>query len=144
MVQEYRKAYSPQEAHEIWVEYGRAKDLEGMLSLYEPNACIYDVSKGKLMNEPDERRAYLKEFIETVEDFHLHTASVTISGDGSVALLRSKWYAKGVTGKDAEERSEWTVENCGAEVVRKQPDGSWLVIIDNPYAATSWDSYPEY
>lgn len=29
-----------------------------------------------------------------------------------------------------------------SRVVRKQADGSWLFIVDNPYAAASWDACP--
>ncbi len=33
---------------------------------------------------------------------------------------------------------------AGSIVVRKQADGSWLFIVDNPYAVTSWDACPSY
>lgn len=144
MTKKYRKAHSPKEVHDLWVEYGKAKDLDGLLSLYEPGGSIYDVGRDELLEDDSARRRFLKEFLETVGDFNLYTASITMSGCGTYALLRSKWYAKGVKDDDAVERAEWSTQNCGAEVVRKQDDGSWLFIIDNPYAATDWESFPEY
>jgi ketosteroid isomerase-like protein len=145
MTNTVKKAYTPEDAHKLWVQYGQEKDLEALLSLYEPAGSIYDVGKKEVIATEDARRRFLREFLDTVSEFNLYTASVTMSGDGTLALLRSKWYAKSLSNKDSEDRSEWSVENCGAEVVRKQPDdGNWLFIIDNPYAATSWDSFPEY
>lgn len=144
MSENYQKAQTPEEVHRLWVEFGRAKNLEGLLSLYEPAGSIYDVGKKELLVNDEQRRRFLAEFLATVEDFNLYTASVTPCGDGSLALLRSKWYAKSGDEAEAEDRSEWSTQNCGAEVVRKQPDGSWLIVIDNPYAGTSWDSFPEY
>jgi ketosteroid isomerase-like protein len=138
-----RKAMSPKEAHDLWVSYGQARDLEALLSLYEPGGSIFDVGRNRLLTTPEERREFLSGFIQSV-DFELYTASITMSGDGTLALLRSKWFAKGVSKDGVEGRQEWTARNCGAEIVRKQPDGSWLFIIDNPYAATSWDAFPEY
>lgn len=141
---EIRKAHSPKEAHELWVEYGRAKNLDALLTLYETDGAIWDIGSGKALTTPEERRVFLQEFLDTVSDFHLETASVTINGVGDVALLRSKWYAEGVSKDEAGERSEWTSRNCGSEVVRRQADGSWLFILDNPYAATSWEACPSY
>lgn len=141
---EIRKAYTPREAHELWVEYGRAKNLDALLSLYEPDGAIWDIGTAKSLTTPGERRIFLQEFLDTVADFHLETASVMLNGAGDIALLRSKWYATGVSENDTGTRSEWTSRNCGSEIVRKQADGSWLYILDNPYAATSWDACPSY
>lgn len=141
---EIRKAYTPKEAHELWVEYGHAGNLDAMLSLYETDGTIWDIGSGKALTTPEERRVFLREFLDTISDFYLETASVTLNGAGDVALLRSKWYAEGVSEDDAGKRAEWTSRNCGSEVVRKQADGSWLFIVDNPYAATSWDACPSY
>ncbi len=141
---EVRKAYTPKAAHELWVEYGHAGNLDAMLSLYETDGTIWDIGSGKALTTPEERRVFLREFLDTISDFHLETASVTLNGAGDVALLRSKWYAEGVSEDEAGKRAEWTSRNCGSEVVRKQADGSWLFIVDNPYAATSWDACPSY
>lgn len=141
---EIRKAYTPKAAHDLWVEYGHAGNLDAMLTLYETSGTIWDIGTGKSWSTPEERRVFLQEFLDTVSTFYLETASVTLNGDGDVALLRSKWYAEGVSEDEAGKRSEWTSRNCGSEVVRKQADGSWLFIVDNPYAATSWDACPSY
>ncbi len=141
---EIRKAYTPKAAHDLWVEYGHAGNLDAMLTLYETDGAIWDIGTGKSWTTPEERRVFLQEFLDTVSSFYLETASVTLNGAGDVALLRSKWYAEGVSEDEAGKRSEWTSRNCGSEVVRKQADGSWLFIVDNPYAATSWDACPSY
>ena len=53
------------------------------------------------------------------------------SGDGGLALLRAKWNATG-TGPDGK---PMTVSGNSTEVVRRQPDGTWRFVIDNPHGA---------
>jgi len=54
---------------------------------------------------------------------------VTRSGD--IALLRSQWRITG-TGRDG---GPIELAHHGIEVVRRQPDGSWRMVIDHPYGA---------
>jgi ketosteroid isomerase-like protein len=48
---------------------------------------------------------------------------------GDLALTTSKWVLEGIgaDGKPAR------MEGQSAEVARRQPDGTWLFVIDNPY-----------
>ena len=50
---------------------------------------------------------------------------------GDIALLRAKVHLVGTAPNG--ERVE--INNHTAEVVRRQPDGSWLYILDHPYGA---------
>jgi ketosteroid isomerase-like protein len=50
---------------------------------------------------------------------------------GDVALLRSKWSLAG-TGPDGKPVA---MSGNGTEVVRRQADGTWLFVIDNPAGA---------
>ena len=51
--------------------------------------------------------------------------------NGDLALTHSKWRLE-VPGSDA-------MEGTTAEVVRRQPDGSWKYIIDNPFGGSVLD-----
>ena len=53
------------------------------------------------------------------------------SGDGSLALTGLKWSATGTdpAGKPV------TMSGNSTEVVRRQSDGTWLFVIDNPRGA---------
>jgi ketosteroid isomerase-like protein len=48
---------------------------------------------------------------------------------GDIALTTSKWVLEG-TGPDGKPMK---MEGQSAEVARRQPDGTWLFVIDNPY-----------
>lgn len=48
---------------------------------------------------------------------------------GGIALTTSKWVLEG-TGPDGKPVK---IEGQSAEVSRRQPDGTWLFVIDNPH-----------
>ena len=50
---------------------------------------------------------------------------------GDTALLHSRWTLKG-TGPDG---SPVEMEMQGTEIVRRQANGNWLFVIDNPFSA---------
>jgi ketosteroid isomerase-like protein len=50
------------------------------------------------------------------------------SADGNIALTQAKW---SVNGTDADGKPV-TMSGRSAEVVRRQADGTWLFVIDNP------------
>jgi ketosteroid isomerase-like protein len=59
----------------------------------------------------------------------LDTKSAIQSGE--LALLRSDWQMTG-TGPDGK---PFTIAHSSTEVVRRQPDGRWLYVIDHPFGA---------
>ncbi len=59
------------------------------------------------------------------------TTDVAISGD--IALVSNNWQMTG-TSPDG---SEITDGGLSADVVHRQPDGSWLVLIDQPRGAAA-------
>jgi ketosteroid isomerase-like protein len=52
---------------------------------------------------------------------------------GEFAQLSSHWQATAV----APDGSAVELEYHGSELARRQPDGSWRLVIDNPWGATS-------
>lgn len=122
---------SPQEVHTQWVAYGKAKDLEGLLSLYEPDGVIWDMDNDLYLTTNEQRGHFLGGWLDIVEDFDLKTVSLTAKGDGDIVLLLSSWWAQ----MQRADGHRFRVEHGGAEIVRRQADGSWKFIIDNPYAA---------
>lgn len=59
--------------------------------------------------------------------FHISERTVIISG--SVALHHSRWHAQGV----GEKGEPTEVGGVTADVLQRQPDGRWMVLIDNPW-----------
>jgi len=50
---------------------------------------------------------------------------------GDIALLQGSWTISGATGPDGE---TFELGSRTAEVVRQQPDGSWLYVADHAFA----------
>lgn len=104
--------------------------LEAAVALYEPNASFV-LASGEVITGGDAIREALKGFLAFDEIRFTRGISATQSGDGSLAMLRAAWSATapGPDGKPV------TVTGNNVEVVRRQPDGTWLFVIDNPRGA---------
>jgi len=120
-------AREPRELHHVFAEALNAGDLDGLMALYEGNAAIVP-EPGQVVTGSDNIRKVLSGFLALKGTIALHTRTVVRVGD--LALLHAEWTLKG-TGPDGQ-----PVELAGrtSEVVRRQTDGSWRYVIDNPYS----------
>src|ERR1043166_3023189 len=118
-------AKTPEQAHELFVEYFNAADIDALLSLYEPNATLVPFS-----GEPARGHAAIREalgrFIGLKGHMELKVDKIFQADD--VALIFSSWNLKR-TGPDGE-----SLELTGqaSDVVRRQADNTWRIVIDNP------------
>ncbi len=119
-------AYSPAEIHTLVREAFNLGDLDGLTALYEPDAILV------VNGTPVAGRQNIREAFKTMLLRHgvmtLETRSVVESPHG-IAVLHGKW----VVEPAAESDSQLVTRGLSTEVVRKQPDGTWLFVIDNPY-----------
>jgi ketosteroid isomerase-like protein len=119
---------NPESAHVLFSEYFNSGDFDSLLGMYEDNAAFVagpdQVVTGKdAIREPLQALLSLKGTMEMTTRYAIRT--------GDLALLSSEWHLKG-TGPDGA-----PVELSGktAEIVRLQPDGSWLFVADHPFGA---------
>ncbi len=105
-----------------------AGDIETALSLYESGATFVG-EPGKPATGTDAIREVLGGFLAMKPHLTIEVPIVVESGD--TALLHSHWTLKG-TGPDG---APVEMDMQGTEVVRKQADGTWKFIIDNPFSA---------
>jgi uncharacterized protein (TIGR02246 family) len=119
-------ARTPQEIHPLFTQAFAARDTEALLALYEPEAA-FTPQPGQVVNGHAAIREALGGFLSLDAEFTMHSTNVVEAGD--IALLLSKWT---LTGTDP---SGAAVDLAGqtADVVRRQADGTWLIVIDNPY-----------
>ena len=122
-------AHTPEQVHELFAQYFSAGDLDQLMSLYAAEATMMQRS-GPLLNGLAEIRSNLAGFLAGKAQMMLTVARMIQSGD--TALLLSKWVITSANGN---------VESTGqtSDVVRRQPDGTWLLVIDNPYGAAAAD-----
>jgi uncharacterized protein (TIGR02246 family) len=123
-------ARKPEECDILIVEAIKRKDLEAAVALYEPNATFV-LDSGEVITGRAAIREALKAWIG-LDDVRFTTEIKAIqSADGNLAMSRGTWSAttKGPDGKPV------TLTGKNVEVVRRQPDGTWLFVIDNPRGA---------
>ena len=120
-------AHKPEECDLLLIEAMNKGDLNAMVALYEPNASFVRFDSGQVVTG----RAAIREAFQNVLALKLkYTVEVKAvpSADGNLALTSTKFSA---TGKDTNGQAI-TMSGTTVEVVRRQPDGTWLFAIDNP------------
>ena len=121
-------SHPPESAHRLFEDRFNAGDLDGMLALYEDGATFVrganDYVQGKAALGEG-----LQAFLGTRGKIRLETRYAVQHGD--LALLSNQWTLTG-TGDDGQ---PFTSTGRTVEVVRRQPDGRWLYVIDHPWGA---------
>jgi uncharacterized protein (TIGR02246 family) len=101
-------------------------NLDALMSLYEPDAA-FAAQPGTLAHGFPGIRSSLAAFIAMRGTLDLTVTRVLEAGD--LALVAGVWSFAG-TGPDGEPVA-LTARN--ADVLRRQPDGTWRFVIDNPW-----------
>lgn len=107
-----------------------AGDMEGILSTYEPNATVVG-QPGQPVSGDEPLRAMFAQFIAQGVAFTYGEHEVVVSGDIAVHFM--KWTAPTPDGE---------MSALSVAVLRKQPDGTWKMVIDNPFGDTVMHSVP--
>lgn len=119
----------PADVDRLFAEALSRGDLEGALSMYEPDAC-FDDGRGEPAYGHDQIREKLAALI--AQHAHLNCHQIDVLENGDLAVLRARWIFSGTD--DDGERFEYTGRSI--EIVRRQPDGSWKFTIDLPSGAS--------
>ena len=120
-------AYKPEECDLMLYEVMEAGDLDSALDLYEPEA-IFIVSPGKVVTGRAAIREILQGMASAQATGKLDSVTSVTSADGSLAFTRTKGSST-IPGPDG---NLITTYFHSVEVVRKQPDGTWRIVIDDP------------
>ena len=111
--------------HRLWAEYFLAGDVDGLLSLYEKDAAFVAQS-GAFVTGHRAIREVLTGFISVRRTFELDLGRAIQTGD--LALMVSSWRLTGV-----DRGAPYETNGRTADVLRRQADGGWLIVIDSPY-----------
>ena len=123
-------AKTPEQAHYLFVQFFNEGNVEALLSLYDPNAILVSFPDPPVSGHAEIRKA-LEGFLAMKCRMVLNVDKV-FSADG-VGLLFSTW---SLSGSD-ENGDPILVGGQTSDVVRRQADGSWLFVIDNPQGAAT-------
>ncbi len=103
-----------------------AGDMEGVLATFEPNGVLVGQPGMPAMGTPALREAF-KQFM-AIDPKITVTSHEVIQAD-DIALHSSTWIMSG----KAPDGSPIEQSGFSVVVLRKQPDGRWLMVIDNPF-----------
>lgn len=106
-------AKTPNDLEKLFVERANAGDVEGLVALYEPNAILLSDS-GQKASGTDEIRQLLVGYLSHQLPLAPSLQAPALQS-GDIALTSSR-HSNGET---------------SVEIARRQPDGSWLWVVDN-------------
>jgi len=117
---------TPEEVLNSVTEGINARDLDSLMTLYEPLACFAS-QPGQLAKSPDGIRQCLRNFTDMNGKLELKVKRVLKTND--LALVTTEWSFKGTDsdGKHVHMSAK------SADVLRQQPDETWRFVIDNPW-----------
>ena len=108
----YKPAKEPNDLEKFFVERANAGDVEGLIALYESDAILAH-GKGKTAIGRSEIREFFVKFLASRPHFDASIQAPALC-TGDLALTSSRLSNGDIT----------------AEVARRQPDGSWLWVVD--------------
>jgi len=119
---------NPEACDRLFVEHVNAGDLDALMSLYEP-ACSMVRRDGGVALGHAEIREVLDRLIALRPRMTTEIVKVVAAGD-DLAMVYNDWHmsAKRPDGQPIEASGK------AIEVVRRQADGTWRFILDDPFA----------
>jgi len=119
-------ANSPQEVAKLIARGLGSGDLDGIIALYEPSACLVP-EPGQVLHGAAAIREGIAGFLALKPTMHVESETVVQADD--VAIVYTKWSLSG-TGPDG---GAVDMNGQATDVMLRQPDGTWLCVIDNPF-----------
>ena len=116
-------ASSPADASKLFESMFAEGDLDGLMTLYEDEAVFATKSGG--VTGPPHIKEVLKGYIDSGAKLVFNDSVAFEAGD--LALVHWSWTMTMPDGRSP--------EGATAEVLRRQPDGTWKFVFDNPDGA---------
>jgi uncharacterized protein (TIGR02246 family) len=122
-------ATSPQAVIEVFANALQAGRVDDLVALFEEDAVFVPQPAAAPIAGLDAIRASLSQFAKLRPTMESDIRAVIVAGD--IATVHNTWRLAG-TGPDGE---PITMAGVSADVVRRRADGSWGILIDNPWGA---------
>ncbi len=120
-------ARTAEDVHHLFTQFLLAGDLDGMVGLYEADAVAVMVPQpGPIVRGHAAIREGLGKLLAFRPQFELQILKTLEIDD--IAILYARW---NFAGTDPEGNAV-RMTGLTSDVVRRQPNGSWLLAIDNP------------
>jgi uncharacterized protein (TIGR02246 family) len=119
----------PRQLHQAWEKAYNGGDVDGLVELYEPDATVFPQPGSPVTGRAAIRDA-LAPFVALGGHLQMRTTAVIESGELAVAY--GEWSLNGGTDPDG---NPVALGGRATDVMRRQSDGSWLDVIDDPYSS---------
>jgi uncharacterized protein (TIGR02246 family) len=129
-------AYKPEECDLLLIEALNRGDVETVVALYEPTAR-YVLDSGQVITGHAAIRKVLQGYVAAQAKFSVEKVLAFPGAEEDLALTS----IIGSVRLREPDGKEVTMQGQSMEVVRRQADGTWRFIIDNPNAA-QWSEAP--
>ena len=120
------KIPTPEDLLSSQVEEFNKGNIDFLMTLYEKDACFAS-KKGQVVNGKESIRRAFQDLIDM--GGKLEARAKRVLHAGNLALLITEWSIKG-TEPDGRPTD---LTGRGTIVLRKQSDGNWLMVIENPW-----------
>jgi uncharacterized protein (TIGR02246 family) len=120
-------ARTPEQCDELFGRYVNEGNLDDLVALYEPHATLVG-QEGPAIGTAAIRKS-LSALIEMRAKIKMNVVR-TVSGGDDVVALYNDWSMTAATPAG----EPLAMSGKALELVRRQRDGSWLFIIDDPFA----------
>lgn len=120
-------AQNPGEIYATYLKAFNAGNVDATIACYEPHACFMSRS-GRAAYGAAELREVFRNTFANRPQMKFNVRKIIPAGD-DLALVVLEWRSKAVA-SDGEVRL-WS--GMATDIVRRQPDGEWKIVLDNPY-----------
>ncbi|HET6730337.1 MAG TPA: nuclear transport factor 2 family protein [Nitrososphaeraceae archaeon] len=120
------KIKTPEDLLNLQVEEFNKGNIDFLMTLYENEACFAS-KPGQVVKDLESIRQTLKDFIDKGSKLEAKVKRV-LQASG-LALITTEWSMNGAES----DVKPINLTGRGTVVLRRQSDGSWLMVIENPW-----------
>ena len=118
-------ARTPTAIHALLADAFNRGDLDAFVAAFEPGATMIAPPHGESAVGHDKIRRAVEPIFALAPQMEIEVVGV-VQGDG-LAMTHARWHLVGV-GDDGPVE----LDGRGTIVSRRQPDGTWRIVLDNP------------
>lgn len=119
---------NPRQLNQAWEKAYNDGDIDALVELYEPEATVIPEPGSPVTGQAAIREA-LAPLVALRGQIQLRTTAVIESGD--LAVVYAEWSLTGGTDPSG---GPVNLEGRSTELMRRQSDGSWRDVIDDPFS----------
>jgi uncharacterized protein (TIGR02246 family) len=119
--------HNPADVYPALLKAFNAGDIDATVACYEPQACFV-LKSGHAVRGVVELREMYRATLSYKPDLELNVRKIIPAG-GDLALAIVEWKSK-IASSSGEVK---VLAGTATDIVRRQPDGTWKLALDNPY-----------